>query len=166
MKTTQTKEQSLARTLIIDLLLLSAACLVPTVSHLLSWPLYRLNPMLLMLLGALLLVRDRRNAYLMAVLLPVVSMVAVGMPTLPKAVCMAAEFATVVFLIGRMSSWGTRFFASFGSTVIAIVGGKCVYYLLKALIVSPAALVTTPLWIQGLSVAGAALIFAALYRTE
>ena len=164
MKATQIKAQPFVRALSIDLVLLSAACLVPTVSHLLAWPLYQLNPMLLMLLAALLLVRDRRNAYLMAVLLPLVSMLAVGMPTPLKALCMSAEFVTVVFLSDRMQSWNTKFLTSFGSMVLAVVGGKCVYYLLKALILSPAVLVTTPLWIQGLSVLGAALIFAALRR--
>ena len=166
MKATQIKALPLVRTLTIDLVLLSAACLLPTVSHLLAWPLYQLNPMLLMLLAALLLVRDRRNAYLMALLLPMVSMLAVGMPTPLKALCMSAEFATVVFLSGRMQGWNTRFLTSFGSMVLAVVGGKCVYYLLKALIISPAVLVTTPLWIQGLSVMAAALMFAALRRDE
>ncbi|MBR3412305.1 MAG: hypothetical protein IKG81_06425 [Bacteroidales bacterium] len=162
MKATQIKVQPFLRTLSIDLVLLSAACLVPTASHLLAWPIYQLNPMLLMLLAGMLLVRDRRNAYLMAVLLPMVSMLAVGMPTPLKALCMSAEFATVVFLSGIMRSWNTKFLTSFGSMALAVVGGKCVYYLLKALIISPAVLVSTPLWIQGLSVLAAALIFAAL----
>ena len=135
--------------------------MVPTASHLLAWPLYQLNPMLLMLLAAVLLVHDRRNAYLMALLLPMVSMLAVGMPTPLKALCMSAEFATVVFLSGRMQRWNSRFLSSFGAMVLAVVGGKCVYYLLKALIISPAVLVTTPLWIQGLSVLAAALMFGA-----
>lgn len=166
MKTTQIKAQPFVRALSIDLVLLTVACLVPTASHLLAWPLYQLNPMLLMLLASLLLVRDRRNAYLMAVLLPMVSMLAVGMPTPLKALCMSAEFSTVVFLSGRMQSWNTKFLTSFGSMVLAIMGGKCVYYLLKVLILTPAMLVTTPLWIQGLSVLGTALIFAALRRKE
>ena len=114
-----------------------------------------------MLLAAVLLVHDRRNAYLMALLLPMVSMLAVGMPTPLKALCMSAEFATVVFLSGRMQRWNSRFLSSFGAMVLAVVGGKCVYYLLKALIISPAVLVTTPLWIQGLSVLAAALMFGA-----
>ena len=161
MKATQIKALPFVRTLSIDLVLLSAACMVPTASHLLAWPLYPLNPMLLMLLAAVLLVHDRRNAYLMALLLPMVSMLAVGMPTPLKALCMSAEFATVVFLSGRMQRWNSRFLSSFGAMVLAVVGGKCVYYLLKALIISPAVLVTTPLWIQGLSVLAAALMFGA-----
>ena len=161
MKATQIKALPFVRTLSIDLVLLSAACMVPTASHLLALPLYQLNPMLLMLLAAVLLVHDRRNAYLMALLLPMVSMLAVGMPTPLKALCMSAEFATVVFLSGRMQRWNSRFLSSFGAMVLAVVGGKCVYYLLKALIISPAVLVTTPLWIQGLSVLAAALMFGA-----
>ncbi|MBR3528826.1 MAG: hypothetical protein IKN84_04115, partial [Bacteroidales bacterium] len=60
-------------------------------SHLLALPLYKLNPMLLALLGGLLLLKDRRTVLLLAALLPIFSMVVVGMPTPGRALCMVAE---------------------------------------------------------------------------
>ena len=73
---------SLWRVAAVDAALLGAACLVPTLSQLTSLPLYQLNPMLLMLMASLLLVRNARirrlnlrnaNALLLAVAMPIVS---------------------------------------------------------------------------------------------
>lgn len=164
MNTTSVKVQSLWRVAAIDALLVVVACLVPTVSHLLAWPLYYLNPMLLVLLAGMLLVRDRRNAYLLAVLLPVVSMLAVGMPTPLKAVCMVAEYASVVFVSGLLQGWSKRFVGTLGAMLLAMLAGKAVYYLLKALILAPAVLVSTPVWIQLLVVMASATLYATIIR--
>ena len=160
MDTTSVKVQSLWRIAAIDVLLLTVACLVPTVSHLLAWPLYYLNPMLLVLLAGMLLVRDRRNAYLLAVLLPVVSMLAVGMPTPLKAVCMVAEYASVVFVSGLLQRWNDWFVGTLGAMLVAMLTGKAVYYLLKALILAPAVLVSTPVTVQLAVVVVAATLYA------
>ena len=160
MDTTSVKVQSLWRIAAIVVLLLTLACLVPTVSHLLAWPLYYLNPMLLVLLAGMLLVRDRRNAYLLAVLLPVVSMLAVGMPTPLKAVCMVAEYASVVFVSGLLQRWNDRFVGTLGAMLVAMLTGKAVYYLLKALILAPAVLVSTPVTVQLAVVVVAATLYA------
>ena len=162
MNTTSVKVQSLWRVAAIDALLLAVACLVPTVSHLLAWPLYYLNPMLLVLLAGMLLVRDRRNAYLLAVLLPVVSMLAMGMPTPLKAVCMVAEYASVVFVSGLLQAWNERFVGTLGAMLLAMLAGKAVYYLLKALVLAPAVLVGTPVWVQLAVVVVAATVYATL----
>lgn len=164
MNATSVKVQSLWRVAAIDALLVVVACLVPTVSHLLAWPLYYLNPMLLVLLAGMLLVRDRRNAYLLAVLLPVVSMLAVGMPTPLKAVCMVAEYASVVFVSGLLQGWSKRFVGTLGAMLLAMLAGKAVYYLLKALILAPAVLVSTPVWIQLLVVMASATLYATIIR--
>ena len=164
MTTTSVKVQPLLRVAAIDMLLLTVACLVPTISHLLAWPLYYLNPMVLVLLAGMLLVRDRRNAYLLAVLLPVVSMLAVGMPTPLKAVCMVAEYASVVFVSGLLQGWNERFVGTLGSMLVAMLAGKAVYYLLKALILSPAVLVSTPVTVQLAVVVVAATIYATFLK--
>ena len=160
MNTTSVKVQSLWRIAAVDALLIAVACLVPTLSHVLALPLYYLNPMLLVLLAGMLLVRDRRNAYLLAVLLPVVSMLAVGMPTPLKAVCMVAEYATVVFVSGLLQGWNKRFVGTLGAMLVAMLAGKAVYYLLKALILAPAVLVSTPVTVQLLVVVAAAVLYA------
>ncbi len=146
------------RTIVVDALLLTTACLVPTLSHLFAFPLYHLNPMLLVLLAGMLLVPDKRNALLLALLLPLVSMMAVGMPTPLKALCMMAELSAVVFISGRFSVQG------FVPMLLAIIGGKVVYYLLKALLLAPAVLVSTPVLTQLIVAVAAAMLFALLSR--
>ena len=146
------------RTIVVDALLLTTACLVPTLSHLFAFPLYHLNPMLLVLLAGMLLVPDKRNALLLALLLPLVSMMAVGMPTPLKALCMMAELSAVVLISGRFSVQG------FVPMLLAIIGGKVVYYLLKALLLAPAVLVSAPVLTQLIVAVAAAMLFALLSR--
>ena len=163
---------SLWRTAAMDLALLGAACLVPTLSHITALPLYQLNPMLLMLLASLLLVRDNRigrldlrsaNALFLAVAMPVVSMLAVGMPTPAKALCMAAELFSVVGLYSLLESrMPANRWAHFGLMLAAILAGKGVYYALKALLLAPATLIGTPLLTQLAVALAAALLFALL----
>ena len=151
-----TLRQMSVRTIVVDALLLTTACLVPTLSHLFAFPLYHLNPMLLVLLAGMLLVPDKRNALLLALLLPLVSMMAVGMPTPLKALCMMAELSAVVLISGRFSVQG------FVPMLLAIIGGKIVYYLLKALLLAPAVLVSTPVLTQLIVAVAAAMLFALL----
>ena len=80
------KTKGVARYVILDVAVVAVACLIPTVSHLTALPLYMLNPMLALLLAGMLLGRDWRNALVLAVLMPLVSCLVVGMPTAPKMV--------------------------------------------------------------------------------
>lgn len=155
-----TKTRTLTRIGIIDAALLTVACLVPAASHLLAFPLYMLNPMLALLLAAILLGRDWRNALLMAVLLPAVSFLLTGMPTAPKMVCMMAEFAVVATLFG----WLQRKWSVFPALLTAIVAGKLVYYILKTVIIAPSVLVSTQWTVQLLAVLLWAGLFTLLYK--
>jgi len=161
---------SLYRTLLTDGLLLLAACSIPAVSHLFALPLYQLNPMLLILLSGMLLVRDSRNAYLLAVLLPVVSMLVVGMPSAAKCLCMVAEYGVVV--TGTLWALRSRnHWVRFGGILLTLMGSKVAYYTLKMLLLSPAtfagspdALVGTPLLVQMVPILAAALLMPLLAR--
>ena len=144
MNVTISNTGKLMRTAAVDATLAGVMCVVPALSHMFSIPLYKFNPMLGVMLAGMLLVKDRRNALLMAVVLPMVSMLVTGMPALPKMICMSAELLTIASVWwmaeGRMKPmWGM---------LAAIVAGKAVYYLAKALIISPATLVGTEWWIQ------------------
>lgn len=155
-----TKVQTVTRTVLLDAALLTMACLIPAASHLTALPLYVLNPMLALLLTAMLVSRDWRNALLMAVLLPAVSCMLAGMPTAPKMVCMMAELATVAALFG----WLQRKWAVLPAVAVAIVAGKVVYYALKALILAPAVLVGTECTVQLMAVMLWGGLFALVYR--
>lgn len=156
------KSQSIVRFAAFDAVLLTLACLIPTASHLLAVPLYKLNPMLALLLAGMLLGRDWRNALVLAVLMPVVSCVVVGMPAAPKMVCMVAELATVAGLFTVLS----RRWAVLPAMLTAIVAGKVVYYALKAAVLAPAVLVGTEWWMQLGAVIVWGGLFALLYRRD
>lgn len=144
----------------VDGALLALACLIPAASHALALPLYMLNPMLVLLLAGVLLHRDWRHALVLAVLLPVVSCLVVGMPTAAKAVCMVAELASVAVMFG----WLQRKWVVWPAVMTAIVAGKVVYYLLKAVVLAPAVLVGTEWWIQLGTVVLWGGLFALLYK--
>jgi len=148
------------RTVALDALLLTVACLIPAVSHAFSLPLYQLNPMYLCLLAGMALVGDRRNGFLLAMLLPVATMLVVGMPTPLKCVCIVAELSTVVGVYSLIS----RRLHHFAAILTAMLCGKVVFYLLKALLLSPAVLIGTSIWLQLSTVLLYALLFAAIVR--
>ena len=156
------KSQSIVRFAAFDAVLLTLACMIPTASHLLAVPLYKLNPMLALLLAGMLMGRDWRNALVLAVLMPLVSCVVVGMPAAPKMVCMVAELATVAGLFAVLS----RRWAVLPAVLTAIVAGKVVYYALKAAVLAPAVLVGTEWWMQLGAVIVWGGLFALLYRTD
>ena len=156
------KSNKIVRLALTDVALVGAACLIPTVSHLLTVPLYMLNPMLALLLAGLLLGRDWRNALLLAVLMPLVSCLVVGMPVAPKMVCMMAELAAVVTLFDVLS----RRWAVLPSVMAAVLAGKVVYYLLKALVIAPAVLVGTAWWLQLGAVVLWCGLFVLVYRQK
>lgn len=141
---TNTRTRSVAGLLLIDAALVVAACMVPAVSHVVALPLYMLNPMLAMLLAGMLVGKDWRNGLLLALLMPAVSCFVTGMPAPAKMLCMAAELATVAALFGVLS----RRWKVLPAVLVSVLAAKVVYYALKALIISPAALVGTNMWLQ------------------
>ena len=165
MNTISVNTKSILSTVAVDALMMAAACLIPAASHLTALPLYQANPMLLILLAGMLLVRDRRNAYLMAVLLPVCSNLIVGMPVASKLICMIPEYLTVVALFQLV---GSRLNGSVLKTTAAILaamlGGKVVYYALKAIVMG--SLFATPVALQVVVMLVSALLFAWAYNKK
>lgn len=147
------KTESPARIIIIDTVLLGVICAVPALTHWLAMPLYKMNPMLMALLAGMLLVRPKGNSYLLAVLLPVVSMLLTGMPAGGRCVCMVAELTLLTAVYGLLRERVPVFVAMMSAMVV----GKLVFYGLLALLVSPEVLVGTQVWFQavlGLTLAG------------
>lgn len=196
------KTKGVARYIVLDVAVVTVACLIPAMSHVTALPLYMLNPMLALLLVGMLfggrlyssttaLLRNSRrpclqrsqaarrsalpyvgeeprgggqsgmwNALVLAVLMPLVSCLVVGVPTVGKMVCMVAELATVAGLFQLLS----RRWAVLPSVLVSILAAKVVYYAFKAVIIAPDVLIGTAWWMQ----LGAVLLwgglFAALYR--
>lgn len=159
-ETMTTKASVYVRYGLIDLALVGMACLLPALSHVVGLPLYRLNPMLALLLAGILLSRDSRNAILLAVSMPLVSCLVVGMPTAGKMLCMVAELLTVAALFATLS----RRWNVLPAILTSILAAKGVYYALKAIILAPAVLVGTEWWMQVCAVVVWAGVFALLYK--
>lgn len=139
-------------------LLAGVACLVPAMSHIIALPISALNPILIVLVIGMAFLHDRRFGYLLAVAMPVVSCLVTGMPTPLKAVCMIAEFSTVVAVSSLLiSRW-----KAVPSIFVAIISGKIVYYSLKALVFAPAVLISTGWQWQLLSIAISVILFSVL----
>jgi hypothetical protein len=85
------------KTLIIDFIGILCVVLVPAISHLTAIPFYYLEPMRLMMVVAL-LYTSRRNAYAIAIVLPVLSFLISGHPFLLKMLIIVAELVMNVRL--------------------------------------------------------------------
>lgn len=157
---TEVKSTPFVKFALLDMVLVSMACLVPAASHLFAVPLYVANPMLALLLAALLLGRDWKNALVLAVLMPLASCLLTGMPAAPKMVCMVAELATVAVLFGALS----RRWKVLPAVLVSVLAAKGVYYALKAVVVAPVVLVGTEWWLQLSAVVLWGGLFAMLYK--
>lgn len=145
MNTISLHSSRLLRTAVIDTLLAGSVLLIPAASHLTAWPLYRFNPMWVILLAGMLLVNDRRNSLLLAVALPLLSCLLVGMPTPIKTLCMGAEMTTLVLLYPILQRGNRSFLPTWGSLLAAMVCAKAVYYLLKLAVTGEILVGTSPL---------------------
>ena len=162
--TTVTRSRSLALVAVADVALVAAACFVPAVSHLAAWPLSMLNPMLALLLAGLLVGRragwQTGNGLMLALLMPLVSSLLVGMPVVAKLPCMVAELAVVAAGFALLS----RRMPVLPAVLLAVVAGKGVYYGLKALLLPGAVLVGTDWAVQAFAVLLWGGVFAVCYR--
>lgn len=147
--TTQTVRQGkVAVTALLDLSAIALVYFTPTLSHLLSLPLYLIEPMRLMLVLAL-VHSSKQNAYLLALSLPLFSFLVSGHPVMAKMFLMTGELALNVFLFYKLAKWVKSPFMLILSSILL---SKLAYYLLKFLLLETVLLqgnlVATPLWIQ------------------
>jgi hypothetical protein len=134
-------------TFLLDGVALAFIFLMPAISHMLSIKLYMVEPMRLMLILAL-VHTHKKNAYLLAVTLPLFSFLISTHPVLFKAALIAAEMvvnvAVFYFLVNRMHKLG----AIFASIWIS----KLFYYVLKYFALQTAvlsgAMFGIPIWVQ------------------
>jgi hypothetical protein len=134
--------------ILIDLSALSFIYLVPTLSHLLSLPVYLIEPMRLMLILAL-VHTSKQNGYLLALTMPLFSFIISGHPVFAKMILIAAELSLNVFLFYLFSN---RMKYLFPAVFLSILLSKAIYYLLKFALIQLAVinsgLVATPLLMQ------------------
>lgn len=134
--------------ILINLGALAFIYLVPTISHLMNFPLYLIEPMRLMLVFAL-VHTNKHNAYLLALTLPLFSYLISAHPFLPKMMLITFELSLNVFLFYFLVK---RIKKSFPSILLSIILSKAVYYLIKFFMIKFAilgtGLISTPIYIQ------------------
>ncbi|MFP4557624.1 MAG: hypothetical protein ACLFNU_12215 [Bacteroidales bacterium] len=134
---------------IFDILALAFIYFVPTISHMLSFPLYLIEPMRIALILAL-VHTTKRNAYIVAVTLPLFSFLVSAHPVFYKMLLISGELVLNVWLFYFILS---RTKSAFVSILSSIVLSKAVYYLAKfiaiALILKTSEdLIATSIYIQ------------------
>lgn len=133
---------------LIDLFALSFIYYVPTISHLISLPLYLIEPMRLMLIIAL-VHSSKANAYLLALTLPLFSFIISGHPVFPKMLLITFELVFNVVLFFGLTK---KIKYIFPSILLSIILSKVAYYIIKfgliEITIIHSDLFSTPIYIQ------------------
>lgn len=136
------------RTIFIDAAAIAFIYFVPAISHMLSLPVYLIEPMRIMLILAI-AHTTRRNAYILALTLPLFSYMVSAHPLFLKSLLISLELAVNVWLFFTLSNIIRN---SFSAMAAAIIGSKVFYYALKFLLLQFAflqgSLFSTPIYLQ------------------
>ncbi len=121
---------------------------VPTISHLLNFPLYLLEPMRIMVILAM-VHTHRKNAYILALTLPVFSFLVSAHPHFLKSMLITFELLLNVWIFYAIFN---KMRNALAATVFSVFLSKMFYYLLKfvfiAALLIEGDLVSTPIYIQ------------------
>ena len=111
----------------IDALLCVVVVAVPALSHVAAYPLYYFDPMRLLLFAAVLFT-SRRNALLMAVWLPLLSMSTSGHPAFPKFLLIQGELVLNAAMFYSLYGRTNRFVLG---AAVSVLASKAAYYAAK-----------------------------------
>ena len=137
-------DRPIVRTMSLNVLLCAGVVAIPALSHALALPLYRLEPMRLLLFAAILF-SGRRNALVMAVAMPLVSFLTSGHPVFPKVLLIQGELVINTLIFFALCR-NAKHFAP--AAAISVLVSKIVYYGAKFILIKTALmdgrLVATP----------------------
>ena len=136
------------KSVVFDLIALIAIYLVPSISHLLGFPVYYLEPMRIMLILAI-VHTSRKNAYLIALTLPLFSMLISAHPSLIKTSLITGELLLNVWLFFFLSE---KLSNKTLSIFLSIIASKILYYMIKFILITSVLMsgevISTPMYIQ------------------
>ncbi|KAF5070567.1 hypothetical protein DSECCO2_220770 [anaerobic digester metagenome] len=148
MSTASLSRRTITNSIIINTTAILLIYFTPALSHFLNFPLYLIEPMRLMLVLAM-IHSDRRNAYLLALTLPLFSFAVSAHPAIYKMLLITFE---LLFNVWLFYTFRNRMKNIFAAMVSAIIISKAAYYGFKAIFISLAligpGLISTPIWIQ------------------
>ncbi len=119
------------KTVTLDVLLCVAVVAVPALSHAAAFPLYKFEPMRLLLFAAILF-SSRRNALLMALWLPLLSTLTSGHPVFPKVVLIQGELVINALIFYGLFRRSRRFVLG---AAVSVLVSKIVYYAAKFVLI-------------------------------
>ena len=138
------------RALYFDITALALITFLPAISHMLAVPLYLFEPMSILLILSI-AHTSKKNSFIIAVSLPIISFVLSAHPVFFKVILIASELALTVGLFYFINR---RIKNMFVVTVVTILLSKIYYYIGKFLLIKltliDGELVSTPLYIQGI----------------
>lgn len=117
---------SVVKSILLNIIAVTFIFFVPALSHMLSVPLYLIEPMRVMLILAM-VHTNRSNAYILALGLPLFSFLVSSHPVAAKMVLIAAELSLNVFLFYLLRKKTDVFLSVMGSVVLS----KLAYYIVK-----------------------------------
>ena len=122
--------------------------LIPTISHLLSLPVYLIDPMRIVILLSV-IHTSNKNAYLIALTLPLFSFLIASHPVALKSLLITSELVLNIWLFFAIYNRVTNKFAAM---FLSIILSKIYYYIVKSCLVSNGFLsgdiISTPVLLQ------------------
>jgi hypothetical protein len=131
-----------------NILLITAIYFIPSISHIINFPLYLLDPMRIAVILSIIFT-SRNNTFLLALTLPVFSFVVSSHPYLIKAVLISSElFINVWIFYLLFNIWKKYFWSMLAGVFVA----KIFYYAAKYILISfnliDNSLISSPLLFQ------------------
>lgn len=150
-----------------DLMAIFLILVVPAASHLLPFPVYYLDPMRLVLFAAYFVNRNEWNAYVLAISLPIFSMLYSGHPIPVKAVLISFELLLNMILLTTLVKKGSNIFLA---VFASILFSKVAYYIVKFVLIKssilPGNLFSTNLLTQLIIALGLSGLFYVFLRNK
>lgn len=154
------------RSAVIDLLGLTVVYFTPAIAHLFSYPVYYLEPMRIFLVLSI-VHTTKKNAYFLALTLPLFSFLVSAHPSLVKAALISGELLLNVFLFYLIFYRSGKVWAAIGGSIIL---SKISYYIFKYVLLTggilTGSLISTPLLIQTVMVVVFSVYAIFLFKSE
>lgn len=154
-------------TFLFDILAIAFIYYVPALSHVVAMPFYLFEPFRLVVLTSLIVLANSRNAFFLALTLPVFSFFVSGHPLFAKMILISGELFLNIVLYNLFSK---HISTPYCTLFLSIALSKAVYYLLKFAFISmgilPTTLVSNSLFAQLIVAVFTALFFGSLIRRK
>ncbi len=167
MKTHQLTVRNTLSYALFDFLALAFIYFVPTISHMLNFPLYLIEPMRIAIILAL-VHTSRSNAFIIALTLPLFSFLVSAHPVFYKMMLISGELLLNVWVFHLLFN---RYKNAFAAILSSIIISKVAYYLVKFIIIgfivkSSDRIIATPIYIQVITTIAFSIYLAVMVRRK